>query len=438
MRRPTDAYREGYEKGQADNIALNVTEAMFGLLRDDPDGHFAAGYHDGVGGKKFNPPPDKVRKADADHNPFDDKVAIKTVCPNCGELDWFEWNFLGKLNDPFCDYTWYASSGTYVLMQFLAAFQAGRKFSKYLNSGISRGEGAWIAKVLGWSTGILLGISIRLEFGLLMTPIQAIIGLCQSRKSKTEVISRSIAVVVSVSALAVIAYVLQQSSKVQAGPTPLPSITQPSASQMAQSVPIPQKPDILPHTFTETFRNAPDHNDNWVVAWQTGSPTVTYTPSNFRVQALPVCPGPSSGTSIGFRTRQSFVGDIDVSFQLNHGGYGRTQVGLWSASKNQSIVVADLDTNDTAFLNFSSGTFSTQFKYSSAPYMNVWITLRIQIVGSQVHFYVDNGSGQQLVQTWPIPVSSSGEAYYLFFAAGSVCWKSGFNDTSFRLVTAEQ
>ena len=56
MRDPIDAYREGYEKGRKDNMAENLSQAIFGMLRDDPGGHFVAGYHDGVARKPFKPP----------------------------------------------------------------------------------------------------------------------------------------------------------------------------------------------------------------------------------------------------------------------------------------------------------------------------------------------------------------------------------------------
>jgi hypothetical protein len=62
MRKPTDAYREGYEKGRRDKIADNLGEALLGLLRDDPGGHFAAGYRDGVAGRKFSPPLEKLSR----------------------------------------------------------------------------------------------------------------------------------------------------------------------------------------------------------------------------------------------------------------------------------------------------------------------------------------------------------------------------------------
>ena len=133
IRDRTEAYRAGYEKGQKDGLGGALAEVTMGMLRDDPGGYFAAGQRDGAGGKKFNPPSDQVRKPAADINPFDDKVAIKTVCPNCGALDWFEWKFLGRLTDAICGHSWYAGSGTYTLMQIRAAFAAGGKGAKYLS-----------------------------------------------------------------------------------------------------------------------------------------------------------------------------------------------------------------------------------------------------------------------------------------------------------------
>ena len=62
MPRPSEVYRDGYEKGQKDNIAGNLGEVMTGILRDDPGGHFAAGYRDGGAGKKLSPPSDTTPK----------------------------------------------------------------------------------------------------------------------------------------------------------------------------------------------------------------------------------------------------------------------------------------------------------------------------------------------------------------------------------------
>ncbi len=56
MSKAQENYREGYEKGAADTMAGNLEEAVMGLLRDDPGGYFAVGYHDGAAGDTFNPP----------------------------------------------------------------------------------------------------------------------------------------------------------------------------------------------------------------------------------------------------------------------------------------------------------------------------------------------------------------------------------------------
>jgi len=184
--------------------------------------------------------------------------------------------------------------------------------------------------------------------------------------------------------------------------------------------------------FTESFSNAPDYSNNWVALPVSGTPTVTYTPGNFRIQAPNTCPIPNTGVSASFLSKTAFVGDVDISIQMNHAGYGRSSIGLWSATQNQRVVGDDLDTDDTNYLNLAAGSSSTQYQYAGTPYMNRWITLRIQVSGSQVNFFADG----TLLQAYAVPVSSPPDAYYIFFSAGSVCWKSGANDTSFRLVQA--
>jgi pimeloyl-ACP methyl ester carboxylesterase len=188
-------------------------------------------------------------------------------------------------------------------------------------------------------------------------------------------------------------------------------------------------------TFTEGFNNAPDYTNNWRQFTNYGGTTLNYTTGNFQISASQSSPYPP-GSAMSFMSKQAWVGDIDVSVQLNHGGYGRTSVYLWSRNLNQPVMGADLDTDDTNYFNFASGPNSTQYLFSSTPYRNTWITLRVQVVGNQVNFYADNGSGLQLLETFPVPVSSLPDAYYLFFAVGSVPWKSGDNNTSFRLITA--
>ena len=145
-------------------------------------------------------------------NPFDDKVAIRLRCPKCGDTDWFEWKFLGKLTDPICGHSWYAGSGLYCLMQLRAVLAAGGKLSKHMSSGTSGGEGAWIAKAMGWILGLIFGISFRLAFGVLMIPIQAMVGLCQPKKEKAEIVNRSMVVGVFVLAAGVCAFLLATGS----------------------------------------------------------------------------------------------------------------------------------------------------------------------------------------------------------------------------------
>jgi hypothetical protein len=122
--------------------------------------------------------------ADAELNPFDDREAIKLHCPNCGDVDWFEWRFLGKLRDPLCGHEWYTTTGVYTTKQIRAAFQLGGKLVKYFKHGIS-GEGAWIARGMSYLVALPLGIGIRLPVGVVMIPIQAIVAH-NSHKKRTD------------------------------------------------------------------------------------------------------------------------------------------------------------------------------------------------------------------------------------------------------------
>lgn len=187
-------------------------------------------------------------------------------------------------------------------------------------------------------------------------------------------------------------------------------------------------------TFTETFNNAPDYTNNWQVWYNYGSTQTTYTLGNLRVQAARANPYPP-GSSIAFLTNHVFTGDVDFSVELNHQGKGRTVVGLWAADAVPLgqccgwIVSAHLDTDDTNYLSLGAA-YGTDWKYAGTPYMNRWVTIRIKTEGNLVNFYADG----VLLET--IPFGSPPGDFRLGFAVGSVPWKSGDNDTSFRLVTA--
>src|ERR1017187_5368743 len=65
---------------------------------------------------------------------------------------------------------------------------------------------------MGWVIGLILGIAFRLEIGVLMIPIQAIVGLCQPNKEKPEIVSRSIIIGVFAVAAGIGIYALRQTT----------------------------------------------------------------------------------------------------------------------------------------------------------------------------------------------------------------------------------
>ena len=131
-------------------------------------------------------PPAPRPLARAELNPFDDKIAVRVSCPNCGDLDWFEWKFMGKLTDPVCGHTWYVDSALYTGQQFRAVFKAAGRSSKYMTAGLRISNGAAVAKIAGWATGVTFGIAFRLPCAAIMIPLQAIVRTSSSRKLRTQ------------------------------------------------------------------------------------------------------------------------------------------------------------------------------------------------------------------------------------------------------------
>ena len=188
--------------------------------------------------------------------------------------------------------------------------------------------------------------------------------------------------------------------------------------------------------FVETFTNAPDYSNNWVVAGQTGLSTVTYTPGNFRIQPRLYAPARALELASHFGASNPLLAiSTSRSNSIIKDMVARQSV-YTQQTRTKALSRLILTRTIQPDLNFTSGAFSTQYKYPSAPYMNLWITLRIQVVGTNVNFYADSGSGQKLLQVWPVPATPTPDAYYLAFGAGSVCWKSGANDTSFSRIEA--
>jgi hypothetical protein len=200
-----------------------------------------------------------------------------------------------------------------------------------------------------------------------------------------------------------------------------------------QFVPVSNASSLQPITFTETFNNAPDYTNNWYInpVLNYGTNSLTYTSGSLLMYAYYLAPYPP-GSNIGLLSNLTFSGDLDVTFQFNHQGYGRTSVGIWDANTAVGYLAeADLDTDDTCYLNFGTGAYSTQYEYSCTPYMDTLLPIRLQVQGGQITFYADGNS----MVTFPYTPPPTGPVQ-LGFDAGSVPWKSGSNDTTFSSVTA--
>jgi hypothetical protein len=185
-----------------------------------------------------------------------------------------------------------------------------------------------------------------------------------------------------------------------------------------------------PIAFAESFNNAPDDTNNWYVSLNNGTNSMTYTSGSLLMYADYSDPYPP-GSSIGLASNVAFSGDVDVTFQFDHEGYGRTSVGIWEPNSGGYLAEADLDTDDTCYLNFGTGAYSTQYEYSCAPYMDLLVPIRLQVQGNQITFYAD---GNPMV-TFPYSPPPTGPVQ-LGFNSSSVPWKSGSNYTTFTSVTA--
>ncbi|MEO8662269.1 MAG: hypothetical protein ABI693_27650, partial [Bryobacteraceae bacterium] len=185
-----------------------------------------------------------------------------------------------------------------------------------------------------------------------------------------------------------------------------------------------------PTAFSESFNNSPDFTNNWYVDAQYGDTSVTYTPGSLTMWASRSAPYPP-GSNTTLASNLTFQGDIDVTFTFNHQGKGRTSVWLMTVPDTTgAVAMVNLDTDDTDYLNFAAGQYSTQWKYAGTPYMNRLVPIRIQVQGTLVNFYADGN----LMETFPIPAPAG--QFQLAVATGSVPWKSGDNTTTFTSIAA--
>ncbi len=103
-----------------------------------------------------------------------------TTCPNCGDIGLFRWDFLGRLTHD-CGAAWYVSTWAYLGRQISRSFGWGKAFAiATVSPDDDDSAGAVIAGLFMLLVGFLCGLAIRLPFGLLMTPIQAVVKLASS------------------------------------------------------------------------------------------------------------------------------------------------------------------------------------------------------------------------------------------------------------------
>jgi uncharacterized protein YecT (DUF1311 family) len=222
MKKPADAYREGYEKGRAANLAGHVGEAMFIMMRDDPGGYYAAGYSDGAAGKKFQLPvrASASRPVIADVSVNEEERAwfrlcdssefisislanehwerlkaaksnpavyiiglhpfFESSCPHCGEEGHFKGRFLGWVRHPQCGCTWYVRPLCYMGKQLAGVYHSGLRAGGSVKEQADRkGD-----RFGGWMQGFLafyIVAALRLMLALLLIPIQAAVSLAQSK-----------------------------------------------------------------------------------------------------------------------------------------------------------------------------------------------------------------------------------------------------------------
>jgi hypothetical protein len=271
--------------------------------------------------------------------------------------------------------------------------------------------------------GALLGVGMRLEFGLLMIPIQAAAALGQGKQRDSERITRLVVLGI---ALAAVIVGIHELRNVTAAPL---SVPQPRAIVPA-SAPAQKKlkhkvAPLTAGTRHEILNGDPASAANWMKAEDSGVATFSFfSPQPLEIRAQPT--NPPSGVVLCSKT--IFTGDVDATFVLNHQGFGRTNVGIWSATRNTWDIVVTLDTDDTNFLSFAAGGPSTEGKHSGSPFMNKWTTIQIKTAYRVTYFLVDDREVERLPQLAAGP-------FRVAVNVGCASWKSGANDTVFQSIT---
>lgn len=170
-------------------------------------------------------------------------------------------------------------------------------------------------------------------------------------------------------------------------------------------------------TFSDTFTT--NYANNWTFTITQGNPTVSETTGDLHIDA------PKTGSFGRLLSKQSFSGNIDVTFVFRHGGKGHTGVGLFDPVAGVSVAVFYIDTDDVPYVGFEG----IPGQFPNGPYLNQNVTARITLTGNTASFYV-NGT---LLKIASVNVPT---AYRLDFQVGSQPWKSDDNHSDLYSVVA--
>jgi hypothetical protein len=339
------------------------------------------------------------------------------TCPRCGAVGQFRVHFLGRLQHPDCGWEGYMGTGSYIGFQFLQTLHTGYRAGGGIKAqGDKKGEQhTWVSALFGF---VIVAI-FRAAAAVVLIPIHIIVSLCQPAQPREERLQRlawlaAFLVLVGFSYYEVKDQAARLSGIESASRSSFPAAVQNSSTS---------SPRVSGTNYALLDKN-PMSANNWVKIADSGGASLRFlSPQPLEIIAPPVNP-----SGITLYTQQVLNGDLDASFVFNHQGFGRTSVGLWSTATNDWAAVAILDTNDTNYLAFSAGGPSTEGRYSGSPYMNRWIVMRFLVHGSRVDFFAN---GTQLESMNFVP-----GAFRLAVSVGCASWKSGANDTAFRLVSA--
>lgn len=258
MPEPSEAYREGYEKGRTDNLGGRLAEITMGMMRDDPGGYFAAGYYDGAGGRKFNvhgskesakrsrklPAPSLPSPLESqwyalcDASEFIPKETVdgciatlhaagsqvaaiiglsafaSHTCPRCGKSGHFRIHFLGRLRHPgACGWEGYMKTGSYISHQIAQVFHTGMRAGSAWKDEADKKEAGnnWGYVVLGF---VFVGF-YRALAAVVLIPLHCVAVLSQPGQTRRDIAMPLITLVVIVIGIGIGIYELQQAARPQ-------------------------------------------------------------------------------------------------------------------------------------------------------------------------------------------------------------------------------